>query len=355
MEANNQELDTLFQIKDFWWTFVLPAICLFGFLTNLVNIVVFVQLKSKNPIYKLMLTNSVSNFIYSFICFFVFMMRCGRYCSIQNMYWVKFYEKYMFFYFTSCLGLFNVFIELLVSIQRYYIVTKPELKQKFSWRYAVIILFLFSLAIYTPNIAYRQIVHLDSFSNATSLNSTFNFYLIQNDNSNQIAKQMIMFVSGLRGVLVLILLFVVNLLLLHRFRYQVDKKAHIKSIISKENSNFEDIHHQQHEDESRLKREATTSQTFKRKTNENEQRAKKNMTRMVIWMSIFFLIGNLLNTVSFYVLEIAQNSVKFITWFVLISNSLLFTSHGINIIFYYFFNNNYRNIFKKNFLNCKYK
>ena len=150
--------DSLLHLKDFWWTFILPAICLFGLFTNLVNVLVFLKLKSKNPIYKLMLTNSFSNFIYSFICFFVFMMRCGRYCSLQHLYWVKLYEKYLFYYFTSVLGFFNILVEIVIAIQRYFIVANKNFTKRVKTRTIILGLFLISLVVYTPNIFYRRIV-----------------------------------------------------------------------------------------------------------------------------------------------------------------------------------------------------
>jgi hypothetical protein len=336
--------DTI-KIKDFSWTFILPSICLFGFFTNLINIIVFLKLKSKNPIYKLMLSNSISNFFYSLICFFVFIMRCGQYCTIQNTYWVKIYEKYLFYYLTSVLGLFNIFIEVCVAIQRYMIVANKSLPKKLPIRLIILVLFILSLVLYTPNMFYRQIISVKNH-NSTS-------FIIQTSNDQYIAKLILTVISGMRGLLILFLLLIINLLLLHRFKYQVEKKKHIKTI--RRTSDNDNTINKKHDGQHLM----TPEQHFTRATsvkslrtsgkgNDNDLRAKKNMTRMVIWMSIFFFIGNLLNSLSFYILEFTQNSFIFITYYVLISNSLLFTSHGINIFFYYFFNKNYRNIFKDN-------
>lgn len=335
------------KVKDFWWTFILPLICAFGFFTNLINIVVFLKLKSKNPIYKLMLSNSITNFFYSLICFFVFIMRCGQYCTIQNTYWVKVYEKYLFYYLTSALGLFNIFIEVCVAIQRYLIVANKNLPKKLPIKIIILVLFILSLVLYTPNMFYRQIVLVQN-DNLTSA------YIIQTSKDQYVAKCILTVISGMRGLLILFLLLIINLLLLHRFKYQVEKKNHIKSIHL--NSNNNNNHNKnKHDDQYLMPPEHTFTRAVSTKSlrssgkgNENDLRAKKNMTRMVIWMSIFFFIGNLLNSLSFYILEFTQNSFVFITYYVLVSNSLLFTSHGINIFFYYFFNKNYRNIFKDN-------
>jgi hypothetical protein len=63
-----QEPSTETQI--FWamFTWVLPAICAFGVVTNLINIIIFFNKDLKENIYSYMLAYSVSDFFY---CFFV--------------------------------------------------------------------------------------------------------------------------------------------------------------------------------------------------------------------------------------------------------------------------------------------
>jgi len=54
----------------FWamFTWVLPAICAFGVITNFINIIIFFNKDLKENIYSYMLAYSVSDFFY---CFFV--------------------------------------------------------------------------------------------------------------------------------------------------------------------------------------------------------------------------------------------------------------------------------------------
>ncbi len=52
----------------FWamFTWVLPAICAFGVVTNLINIIIFCKKDLKEDIYSYMLAYSVSDFFYTF-------------------------------------------------------------------------------------------------------------------------------------------------------------------------------------------------------------------------------------------------------------------------------------------------
>ena len=88
------------------------------------------------------------------------------------------------------------------------------------------------------------------------------------------------------------------------------------------------------------------------KASENTNETKKNVTKMVIITSLIFLVGNILNPIAY--IHRAFFSLKSEKTFVilsLISNTLLFSSYGVNIFVYYSYNTNYRVTFKK--LICK--
>ena len=83
----------------------------------------------------------------------------------------------------------------------------------------------------------------------------------------------------------------------------------------------------------------------------DNRKAKKNLTRMVIIMSILFFVGNLPHTIALMLLPLinqTKSNLTFLVFFVIFSNSMLFASHGSCIFVYYFFNRHFRNL-----LNCK--
>ena len=77
---------------------------------------------------------------------------------------------------------------------------------------------------------------------------------------------------------------------------------------------------------------------------EDQRETKRNVTKMVILTSLIFLLANILNPITFFYRQffslMSENVLS------LISNTLLFGSHGVNIFVYYNYNTNYRRAFK---------
>ena len=82
-----------------------PMICIFGMITNLLNILVFLNPSMKDPSFKCMLMISISDFFYLGINSYWFTFYCGdfylnRYYSAQiyNIYLIEYFERYLAFY-----------------------------------------------------------------------------------------------------------------------------------------------------------------------------------------------------------------------------------------------------------------
>ena len=84
--------------------------------------------------------------------------------------------------------------------------------------------------------------------------------------------------------------------------------------------------------------------------------SKRNVTKMVVFTSLIFLIGNILVPILyfiFYVLNLKLESYALAI--TLLSNTLQFGSYGLNAFVFYSFNNKYRLVFRRMFLrkNCE--
>ncbi len=84
--------------------------------------------------------------------------------------------------------------------------------------------------------------------------------------------------------------------------------------------------------------------------------SKRNVTKMVVFTSLIFLIGNILVPILyfiFYVLNLKLESYALAI--TLLSNTLQFGSYGLNAFVFYSFNNKYRLVFRRIFLrkNCE--
>ena len=86
-------------------------------------------------------------------------------------------------------------------------------------------------------------------------------------------------------------------------------------------------------------------------TRESQRKESKNVSQMVILTCFIFVIGNSLNPLLFFAKIILHFSEDLLAVLSLVSNTLLFSSVGVNIFVYYSFNCNYRMIVKTEFLN----
>ena len=77
-------------------------------------------------------------------------------------------------------------------------------------------------------------------------------------------------------------------------------------------------------------------------------KTKRNVTKMIIFTSLIFLIGNaIIPFVVMCILLFDLNLKGYLLGFSLFSNTLLFFSYGLNMFVCYSFNNKYRREMKK--------
>ncbi len=95
--------DYILAVIDFNYTFIIPIICFFGVITNIINFVVFSNKEMSDITYKYLRVNAVMNIIYLAICFFLFLGRCGNYCDINSTFIGAVYLYFFYNYFKGIL------------------------------------------------------------------------------------------------------------------------------------------------------------------------------------------------------------------------------------------------------------
>ncbi len=223
-------METNFLIFDIYWTFVLPSICLFSFLTNVFNVIITYVLRKKSVVYKYMFLNSVTNLAYLFIMFFVFLIKCGQLCdNLKDSYIAKFYHHYFFFFIGNSLGLIGLFMEILISLQRiFYIKNITIFLRDSSINILLLCLVIFSLALYSPNLFFNKINAYPIKDNDKIIykREPTDYY-----KHNSSVKIFIGVAQGLRLVLVLVLIVSLNFLTFRFFKKRIVKKK----VVVKEN------------------------------------------------------------------------------------------------------------------------
>jgi hypothetical protein len=276
-----------------WTLFIQPSICVFGLITNSLNIIVFLNKKMKDPSFKYMLCISISDFIYLGLLIFM--------PFIQNIKSKEadLYKTYIQDYFTSCLSMIGLFSEIVLSIQRYLILTNTI--YSVNAKLLIFFLIILSFLYYSP-------------------------ILILNQNNNTFITVVLYVIRIFLGVFVLTFINLINVFKYNK-RYELNNN-------NNSNNNNENI-------------------KLRRRNSENNNKKRNNITLMTLWIWIVYSFGTLPYS-TIYILSLLVNTksdimINTIDLILNLTLSFLLISHSINIFIYFFFNRMYRFVLKSYF------
>ena len=224
---------------DFCTTFIVPVICFFGMTTNLINFVIFSNKNLKDILFKYYRLNAVSNFCYLINCFFLFVARCGIYCTFSSTYAAQFYLYLPYTYIKGIFAIFSICIQILLTFYRFLIVTNKStiLFKKNFWLINLILL-VFSAIFYTPVLFTKQISQ-KIFNTTIKVNGTIVGYSLSYSFSNtnnaignsEVGKWLIIVtITIIRGFISLGTIFTIDILTLYKLKKQNLRSKKIKSI-----------------------------------------------------------------------------------------------------------------------------
>jgi len=303
-----------------WNTFIIPIICVFGMVTNGMCIYIFLQLKLKGDLFKYMFASSCLCFVYLFLCFFSFSFRCTSICSISSTYATRLYHYYIFLYATSILAISKAFIEVIICLERYLAMKNMFLKQKISYKLVLLIIFIFSIFIYTPVLLENQIAAAPSSNNSSGVS-----YIVKKSDLGQTTelKALVITTFCVRGPVILFALLLIDVLAMIEFKQILKRKQNLTSPI-------------------------TTNYSNQLNKKENVEKIEINLTKLAMTSALLFVVCNFPNAATFILNTLSLNTSTFFTLFVLFSNTVLFIYHGLNFFVYYKFNKKFRSFFHKN-------
>lgn len=230
MSSNPKTANLQIDYSDLINTFVIPTVCFFGMITSLINIIVF-QMKNMNDVtYRYLTTNSICNFFYLTHCFFIFLPRCGMYCSFAFTI-VPQYFLYLFYnYIKGIFAISSIIIQIIVSLYRYFlIINRSFYAEILSKKFYLIIAFIFSFStiFYLPNLLVKDFKTSSSSLNLTK-NSTIlmlSYSVVTNNfGKSDTGKSLLTMVQVVRAFVGLIILILVNIMSLIEFKKHTKKK-----------------------------------------------------------------------------------------------------------------------------------
>ncbi len=223
------------QINDRVVFLYLYIIIWLGIMGHIINIAILIAPELKDISYKFMLANSVNNAFYLLLCGIYDFILCQKVCERnEKPLGLLIFLMIIREYFSSCMAVFNLLIQIFLSIQRIFLVTNKRFFQNISVIKSVSILAFVSLVFYSPILTIQKIEL--SQSNTTLNHSESRLYsIVKTDfGSTAFGEHVRTIVSSFRIFLATVLLTIVNTINFIAFkRYFNKRKKLIKTNLSK--------------------------------------------------------------------------------------------------------------------------
>ena len=200
-----------------------PILCIFGVISNSVNIFVFMNHKMKDPSFKYMLAISISNVFYLGINSYWFTFYCQGF-HLNKYYLTQIYSLYFSEYFERCCALFSLIVEIFLSYERYMVLLNRMNYRNETHNYVLFILLMIALVYYMPLLIFKEIKNFETNSTVMD-NSQASYYHLERTEigSNSIGKILPIILTSLRLFLNICVLTTFNLLNLYEFRKRYSK------------------------------------------------------------------------------------------------------------------------------------
>ncbi len=338
----NSTHDFTSKSSDILYVFILPGLGLYGITLKVLSIIVLSVLmhkelkkKDRGTMIFYLLTFETSDLMIAMTIPFFALNHCGSYCELGYSYLAKLIELILNNYIGNTNVTIQTFLEISFAIERLEAFSTIK-RDKLSFRNKLLIIIIVSLLVSAPN-------HLISLSitpfGVLTINNNEILYSLTTSvfAENNIWKISLFVLVMLKGLVLYILILILNIIITFKFRAFLKKKSTLRgnnnNIINEQTTNFTNV------DENTL-------------NSKNESKKRKNqtaITKVYLAMSINFLIGYLPNSITPIIFIIGGSDSLIYNYFNILANIIGYLSHSLYIFLFYYFNNDYRETFKKVF------
>jgi len=278
-----------------WGYLLLPAICIFGFITNLINIIIFLNSKMKDISFKYLLAISISDLLYLFSLSYLFISQCVD-CPLHNTYFTHLYDFIFFHYFAPCLAIFCIFTEIILSLILYSVLKNKTYLQSLNF-YLVIGFTLFvSFIYYLPLLFFKNISSINKSNNDTNktiINYNNEYTEVDTSLGSSLYGQVLpIILQSIRIFLVIFVLTGINILNAIEFKKRYSSRSQVVLVI-KESNNFNNLQTDHIVANSGISRKLSNISKIKTKQSHN-------ITLMVLIQSALNIFGNFIIIIIIY-------------------------------------------------------
>lgn len=314
----------------------LPLICIFGSITNILSIIVFSNPKMKDVSFKYMLAASFGDLIYLLLLTYNYTVFCPNFINTYK-FGQQIYIIIVKQYLTSCLAIFTIVIGLILSIQRYFILSNNKRSYLFkSYKWIILIVFIISFIFYVPVLFQNNIL-----AKINNQSDNIEYSLIETEfGKSSIGNYLLIILSLIRIFLGIILLSFINLINAIIFRKRFENRLKSKIRLTNTNTTTTEIALLNSESVNKIQ----NLKEFK------ETKANRKITQMIMFTCLLYFFSQLPASIIFIVRLFLQPTpmmlgmIQFFFAFICLSK-------GLTFFIYYFYNNVFRQVLKQLFKN----
>lgn len=223
--------------------YILPFISLYALICSSIMLIVFCSKKLKGDIYNYMLIESLASVIYSIMNSFIFIIRCGQFCSNGYDYISKFYELYLYIFVGKSIEMFILLIDLYLSIKKYNSFNINQKLSNMNWKKynfmliitgSIVISLLFNImAIFFGRTILQigNLVYNQTLNNETIILFERSLFVVTKStlSSNDYFNITSQILSGLHGPVLLFIIMLINVMITYKLKKFLAKKSSISS------------------------------------------------------------------------------------------------------------------------------
>ena len=226
---------------------LLPSICFFGVLTSLSCLIGSFKTDDSNATtMNYIFLNSLIDFFFLLIQFWLIFIRCGILCPYAFTYWAKFFEIYIYQYLGYVLVTSQLLLSIYISLDRLSMFS-GKLKTTTNKKPSIYFIFLFSTLIsavlnappYSISKVVKPLAIFLYGSNTTTLEYEILYIRSIRDEFQTSAMQVfLVVVLTFKNEFLFLLFFLINILVCYKFRLYLNKRKllfNLKKGAGKEN------------------------------------------------------------------------------------------------------------------------
>jgi hypothetical protein len=197
---------------------------------SLLNMLVLRNKKLKDPLYTFLLVMATVDSLYGIIitslrwadCIKENQNECSPYLNLANMILYISMSEYL----TSCMALFNILLEIFLTLQRIFLISNMQIGRNASVKKVCLTLAFISLVFYSPVLFIDKIVT----TNGTDGSQGINFKRVRTEfGKTKYAMWTLIGLNSTRTLLVTVVLLIINIVAIVKFNAYLERKAQLTS------------------------------------------------------------------------------------------------------------------------------